>query len=720
MYVALNVQCAVPPGTLVNVAPRFKRLVRSAGVASTPVADPVAPYTVTYDGHAHSATVTSITGVNGETGATVGTVDVSNTAHIPAGTYSSDSWSFTGTANYNNIAATTITDTINKATAVVVVTPYSVTYDGNQHTATVASITGVNGETGATVGTVDVSNTTHTSAGTYSADSWTFTDPTGNYKNVAATTVTDQIDQATASVTVTPYHVTYDATAHTASGTATGVGGVNLSADLTLSGTTHTSAGTYSADSWTFTDPTGNYKNVAATTITDQIDQATASITVTPYHVTYDATAHTASGTATGVGGVNLSSDLDLSNTTHTSAGTYSADSWTFTDPTGNYKNVAATTITDQIDQATSKTAVTFEAGPYTYRGTAFTATAAVTGVGGLNQSVTVVYSGDCTNVTTANGCTTTANFAGDMNHTGSTDSKSITITQAPTTTAVSGGGTFTYNGLAHPATVLVTGAGGLSLTPPPVYTGACSAAPVNVPDTPCTASYSYAGDANHTGSTASTTINMTKTNQSITWNAPATMTYGGPLSSTQLNATVVGVAGGSAPGSLTYNPAAGTVLSVGPQTLTVTAAATANYNLALKTVQINVLYASGGICDGDIGHQILQPINAGNPGNSVFKQGSTVPAKFRVCDVNGNSIGTTGLITGFVLYQINSGTIAPIDETTDNSTNDLGWRFDPTGQQWIFNMSTKIAPANKANQTYYFRIDLNDGTSIYFNFGLK
>src|SRR3989442_10640208 len=36
-------QCAVPPGTLVNVAPRFKRLVRSAGVASTPVADPVAP-----------------------------------------------------------------------------------------------------------------------------------------------------------------------------------------------------------------------------------------------------------------------------------------------------------------------------------------------------------------------------------------------------------------------------------------------------------------------------------------------------------------------------------------------------------------------------------------------------------------------------------------------------------------------------------------------------
>ena len=65
--------------------------------------------------------------------------------------------------------------TVTKATATVVVTPYTVTYDGQAHTATVTSITGVNGETGATVGTVDVSNTTHTNAGTYSSDTWSFT-----------------------------------------------------------------------------------------------------------------------------------------------------------------------------------------------------------------------------------------------------------------------------------------------------------------------------------------------------------------------------------------------------------------------------------------------------------------------------------------------------------------------------------------------------------------
>jgi hypothetical protein len=108
----------------------------------------VTPYSVTYNGNPHTATVTSITGVNGETGATVGTVTL-NTTHTDAGTYSSDSWSFTGTANYKDIAATTITDTIDQATATVVVTPYSVAYDSHAHTATITSITGVNGETGA-------------------------------------------------------------------------------------------------------------------------------------------------------------------------------------------------------------------------------------------------------------------------------------------------------------------------------------------------------------------------------------------------------------------------------------------------------------------------------------------------------------------------------------------------------------------------------------------
>src|SRR5207244_2102682 len=86
----------------------------------------VTPYNVTYDGNPHTATYT-ITGVNGETGATVGTVTL-NTTHTNAATYASDSWSFTGAANYNDIGNTTITDTINRKDATWTTDPNSKTY----------------------------------------------------------------------------------------------------------------------------------------------------------------------------------------------------------------------------------------------------------------------------------------------------------------------------------------------------------------------------------------------------------------------------------------------------------------------------------------------------------------------------------------------------------------------------------------------------------------
>jgi len=70
---------------------------------------------------------------------------------------------------------------------------------------------------------------------------------------------------------------------------------------------------------------------------------------------------------------------------------------------------------------------VTFEAGPHTYRGTPFTATAIVTGPGGLSQSVPVTYGGNCTNVTGANGCTASASFAGSANHLPSAGNAAIT-----------------------------------------------------------------------------------------------------------------------------------------------------------------------------------------------------------------------------------------------------------------------------------------------------
>ena len=296
----------------------------------------VTPYAVTYDGTPHAATGVA-TGIGGAN--LSADFNFSGTTHTKAGTYS-DTWTFTDpTGNYAS-ATGTVGDTIGQATATVTVTPYAVTYDGNAHTAT-GSVTGVGG---ASMSGLSLSGTTHTSAGTYSSDAWSFADPTGNYANASGTT-SDSIGKATATVTVTPYAVTYDGNAHTATGSVTGVGGAALSG-LSLSGTTHSAAGTYASDAWSFTDPTGNYANASGTT-SDSIGKATATVAVAPYAVTYDGNAHTAAGSVTGVGGAALSG-LSLSGTTHTGAGTYGSDPWTFTDPTGNYNN-ASGTVADAI-----------------------------------------------------------------------------------------------------------------------------------------------------------------------------------------------------------------------------------------------------------------------------------------------------------------------------------------------------------------------------------
>ena len=74
-----------------------------------------------------------------------------------------------------------------------------------------------------------------------------------------------------------------------------------------------------------------------------------------------------------------------------------------------------------------------------------------------------------------------------------------------------------------------------------------------------------------------------------ITWNAPAAITYGTPLSSTQLNATA------NVPGSFAYTPAAGTTLKAGKQTLsaTFTPTNTKTYSAATASVQLTVNQAA-------------------------------------------------------------------------------------------------------------------------------
>ncbi len=674
--------------------------------------------TFTYDGNPHAGTGTA-TGVKGETLAPVNVAystspapgNLLTSAPMNAGNYLVAA-RFAGNNNYNPKQSAAVPLTINQADAIINVSGYTGVYDGNPHGAT-GTAKGVESSP-ADLNSLLTLGATFTDVPGGTAH-WTFAGNT-NYKS-ASGDVPITITQADASITVNGYTGIYDGNPHGATGSATGVKGESLTGLLNLgSSFTDVPGGTAH---WTFAGNT-NYKS-ASGDVPITITQADASITVNGYTGIYDGNPHGATGSATGVKGESLTGLLSLgSSFTDVPGGTAH---WTFAGNT-NYKS-ASGDAPISITKAASKTVVTFEPGPYTYRAQAFTASATVTGVGGVNQVLTVSYNGDCVNVTVANGCTATATFTGDANHDGSSDSKSITIGKASSTTTVNGG-TFTYDGNAHPATVSVTGVGGLNLTPMPTYTGGCAAAPVNVAETQptaCTASYIYAGDANHLGSSSSATVLINKATSVTTISAGFSVLYDG--SSHGVTANVTGAGGLNQSVPVSYNPG-GLTAPVNPGTYAATAtfSGDANHlNSSAGPVTINITF---GVCSPAVGpgNVILPPINS--DGSSVYqrKGGSTIPVKFRVCGVSGGSISNPNAVFGpnggSQLTMLNAvrGTISGVNEDGTYDIPDAAFRWDASGQQWIFNMATSNLTSG---QTYTFRVNLAYGpASITFVVGVK
>ncbi len=105
-----------------------------------------------------------------------------------------------------------------------------------------------------------------------------------------------------------------------------------------------------------------------------------------------------------------------------------------------------------------------------------------------------------------------------------------------------------------------------------------------------------FNGDANFLSSTAQQVITIfaANTQATIQWNTPAPIPYGTVLSSQQLNATAT-IGNVSVPGTYTYTPAAGTVLPLGTQTLTVvfTPSNLPGGTSSTKSVQIQVVQAT-------------------------------------------------------------------------------------------------------------------------------
>src|SRR5213076_1625541 len=319
----------------------------------------------------------------------------------------------------------------------------------------------------------------------------------------------------------------FDGSAHAASVLVTGAGSLSLTPSPSYSG--GCSAAPIHVAQTTPTACTASYSFAGDGDHTGSNDSATIVITPAASLTTvsgggsfvFDGSAHAASVLVTGAGSLSLTpspsysggcsaAPIHVAQTTPTAC----TASYSFAgdgDHTGS--NDSATIV---ITPAASLTKVT--GGTFPFDGSAHAAGVLVTGAGSLSLTPSPSYSGGCSAApihvaqTTPTACTASYSFAGDGDHTGSNDSATIVITPAASLTKVTGG-TFPFDGSAHAAGVLVTGAGSLSLTPSPSYSGGCSAAPIHVAQTTptaCTASYSFAGDGDHTGSNDSATIVIT------------------------------------------------------------------------------------------------------------------------------------------------------------------------------------------------------------------
>ena len=168
--------------------------------------------------------------------------------------------------------------------------------------------------------------------------------------------------------------------------------------------------------------------------------------------------------------------------------------------------------------------------------------------------------------------------------------------------------------------------------------------------------------------------------------------------------------------GTLSCTTTAVTNSPVGGYPITCSGQTSINYAITYVAGTLHVIFAPDGACvkDKEPSHQILQPINA--DGSSVFNGNGPIDVKFRVCDANGVSQGT-GVSASIRLTNKIQGTLNnTVDLPVDPKPGTNGFVFGED-QLWLFRIDSKQLAGGF---TYVFRIDLNDGSHIDFQFGRR
>jgi hypothetical protein len=185
--------------------------------------------------------------------------------------------------------------------------------------------------------------------------------------------------------------------------------------------------------------------------------------------------------------------------------------------------------------------------------------------------------------------------------------------------------------------------------------------------------------------------------NQAVTFTAtvaPAISSAGVPTGSVQF--VIDGNNFGSAV-VLTNGSASATTssLTVGPHTIQAVYSGDAHFFASSSTITESVQYNFSGF---------LTPVSL----NRAFKQGSSIPIKWRLADANGNLITSLSAVQSLAVT-IGSTTYTLYNGSTNTSSYTTGGTvFRNDGSQYVFNWSTKSFPTG----TYTLTATFNDGTT--------
>jgi kumamolisin len=430
-------------------------------------------------------------------------------------------------------------------------------------------------------------NATSTIAGTFSYSPSSGAVLTAGSQTLTTTfTPTDTVDYTSATATVlltvnkaTPT-ITWAAPGSIIYGTA--LSSTQLNATSTIAGTftylpangTVLGAGQQTLTaSFTPTDTTDYTTGTASVTLT--VNKATPSIGwATPAAVTY--------GTALSAAQLNAASTVAGTFTYSPAAGTVLNAgtqtlmvSFTPTDLT----DYAPTTATVSLIVNKAALTISWLAPAAISYGTALSGTqldATSTAAG------TFAYSPAAGTVLSVGNHTLTATFTptNAANYTSSTATASVTLTVNKATPTITWATPKAIPfGTALSATQLnatSTAAGTFAYSP-------AAGTVLSVGQQTLTVTFTPTNTTDYTTAAASTTLTVNKATPTITWATPKAITYGTALSATQLDAT------STVAGTFTYSPAAGTVLSAGQQTLTVTFNPTNTTDYATATASITL-----------------------------------------------------------------------------------------------------------------------------------